>query len=29
MYDADMVGHYFKMTDKGLDCTDCIEEPII
>ena len=29
MYDADMVGHYFKMTDKGLDCTDCIEKPII
>ena len=29
MYDTDMVGHYFKMTDKGLDCTDCIEEPII
>ena len=29
MYDADMFGHYFKMTDKGLDCTDCIEEPII
>ena len=29
MYDTDMVGHYFKMTDKGLDCTDCIEKPII
>lgn len=29
MYDADMVGHYFKMTDKGLDCSDCIEKPII
>ena len=29
MYAADMVGHYFKMTYKGLDCTDCIEEPSI
>ena len=29
MYDADMVGHYFKMTDKGLDCTDCIRDPTI
>ena len=29
IYNSDMVGHYFKMTDKGLDCIDCIEEPTI
>lgn len=22
-YDSDMVGHYWRMTDRGLECTDC------
>ncbi len=22
-YDGDMVGHYWRMTDRGLECTDC------
>ena len=26
IYDTDMPNHYFLMTEKGLDCTDCIEE---
>jgi len=26
MYHSDMVDHYFLMTEKGLDCSDCIEE---
>lgn len=26
MYDSDMANHYFLMTEKGLDCTDCKEE---
>ncbi|MDT7832931.1 PspC domain-containing protein [Flavobacteriaceae bacterium S356] len=26
IYDNDMVAHYFLMTEKGLDCTDCEDE---
>ena len=25
VYDNDMAGHYFKMTQEGLDCLDCEE----
>lgn len=28
IYDNDMVAHYFLMTEKGLDCTDCEDETI-
>ncbi|MGB0892582.1 MAG: transcriptional regulator, partial [Flavobacteriaceae bacterium] len=26
IYDTEMADHYFLMTEKGLDCTDCEEE---
>lgn len=26
VYDSDMANHYFIMTDKGFDCTDCVKD---
>ncbi len=28
IYDKDMVNHHFKMTKKGLDCTDCDDDDV-
>ena len=29
LYHGDVTNHFFEMTDKGLNCTDCINEPIM
>jgi hypothetical protein len=29
LYHGDLTNHFFEMTEKGLNCTDCVNEPVM